>query len=497
MLGVLDPGAARALAVPARRLPQARRARARPTRRGLLVADKPDSHDICFVADGDNAGWLREKLGDRAPNRGGDIVDDATGEVLGSHEGTYGFTIGQRKGLRIGRARARRQAALRARHRAGLRHRHGRPARAAGRRPDRAAIRPRWCGTVPTAPGGHRPAARPRRRAPGRRCDDRRRARSRSSCSTRRTASRRARPRSSTTAPAWSARPRSPPPRSRRHRMSRRHRRRVDAGPGDDAARRTPRRCGSVLGELPDLPHLPELPGRGAAATMTGRGARGGRRARRRPAAGRLAAHRRRRASTTAGPASLLAQDLDAVEEQAQGVRRAFKVQVAGPWTLAATVEKPRGDKVLSDHGARRDLAQALAEGLRDARRRRTPPGARRGAAGRPGRRAGAARGAGAARCPTASGFGRHRTVAPARGLARRWPGCWPRSPTPEPSRGCTAARRRRRSTCSAAPVPGGSSVDLDAARRGDHDAARPRRSRPGRRSALGVVPSTEPDAAA
>ncbi len=72
-------------------------------RRGLLVADKPDSHDICFVADGDNAGWLREKLGDRAPNHGGDIVDDTTGEVLGRHEGTYGYTIGQRKGLRIGR----------------------------------------------------------------------------------------------------------------------------------------------------------------------------------------------------------------------------------------------------------------------------------------------------------------------------------------------------------------------------------------------------------
>lgn len=72
-------------------------------RRGLLVADKPDSHDICFVADGDNAGWLAEKLGDRAPNRGGDIVDDATGEVVGSHEGTFGYTIGQRRGLRIGR----------------------------------------------------------------------------------------------------------------------------------------------------------------------------------------------------------------------------------------------------------------------------------------------------------------------------------------------------------------------------------------------------------
>jgi tRNA-specific 2-thiouridylase len=75
-------------------------------RRGLLVADKPDSHDICFVAEGDNAGWLRDKLGERAPNHGGDIVDDATGDVLGRHDGTYAFTVGQRKGLRIGRPAA-------------------------------------------------------------------------------------------------------------------------------------------------------------------------------------------------------------------------------------------------------------------------------------------------------------------------------------------------------------------------------------------------------
>jgi tRNA-uridine 2-sulfurtransferase len=75
-------------------------------RRGLRVADKPDSHDICFVADGDNAGWLREKLGDRAPNHGGDILDDTSGEVVGHHDGTYAFTVGQRKGLRIGRPAA-------------------------------------------------------------------------------------------------------------------------------------------------------------------------------------------------------------------------------------------------------------------------------------------------------------------------------------------------------------------------------------------------------
>ena len=116
-----------------------------------------------------------------------------------------------------------------------------------------------------------------------------------------------------------------------------------------------------LLGELPDLPHLPELPGRGVTAAMTGRGLAvvEGLAADLQPAGWRLTDasgvdHRRAR--------SLLAQDLDTVEELAQGVVGAFKTQVAGPWTLAATVEKPRGDKVLSDHGARRELAQGLAE---------------------------------------------------------------------------------------------------------------------------------------
>jgi tRNA-uridine 2-sulfurtransferase len=76
--------------------------RAEAEERGLLVADKPDSHDICFVSDGDNAGWLREKLGERAPNHGGRIVDGGSGRELGRHDGTFGFTIGQRKGLRLG-----------------------------------------------------------------------------------------------------------------------------------------------------------------------------------------------------------------------------------------------------------------------------------------------------------------------------------------------------------------------------------------------------------
>ena len=65
--------------------------------RGLQVASKPDSHDICFVADGDNAGWLTEKIGPRP----GTIVDES-GEVLREHDGAYAFTIGQRRGLRLG-----------------------------------------------------------------------------------------------------------------------------------------------------------------------------------------------------------------------------------------------------------------------------------------------------------------------------------------------------------------------------------------------------------
>jgi methionine synthase II (cobalamin-independent) len=51
------------------------------------------------------------------------------------------------------------------------------------------------------------------------------------------------------------------------------------------------------------------------------------------------------------------------LEEQAQGYEGTLKLSVTGPWTLAATMERPRGDRVLADHGARRDLSQSLAEG--------------------------------------------------------------------------------------------------------------------------------------
>jgi tRNA-uridine 2-sulfurtransferase len=65
--------------------------------RGFAVATKPDSHDICFIPDGDTRGFLARRLGSRP----GPVVDTATGRTLGEHDGTYGFTVGQRRGLGV------------------------------------------------------------------------------------------------------------------------------------------------------------------------------------------------------------------------------------------------------------------------------------------------------------------------------------------------------------------------------------------------------------
>ena len=65
--------------------------------RGLAVADKPDSHDVCFIPDGNTRAFLAGRLGD-APGR--IVAQDGT--PVGTHDGAYGFTIGQRKGLRVG-----------------------------------------------------------------------------------------------------------------------------------------------------------------------------------------------------------------------------------------------------------------------------------------------------------------------------------------------------------------------------------------------------------
>jgi methionine synthase II (cobalamin-independent) len=119
-----------------------------------------------------------------------------------------------------------------------------------------------------------------------------------------------------------------------------------------------------ILGELPDFPHLPELPGRGVGADMTGRTAallvdmpvettacgwkfalRPGREQRR--------------------AASLLAEDLDAAQEAAEEYQGPFKIQLAGPWTMAATIELSRSQNpALADPGAVADLIASLAEGV-------------------------------------------------------------------------------------------------------------------------------------
>jgi methionine synthase II (cobalamin-independent) len=120
-----------------------------------------------------------------------------------------------------------------------------------------------------------------------------------------------------------------------------------------------------VAGELPDLPHLAELPARGPGADLTGRAAallvdipvevtpRGWRIAER-------PGRDMRRAR------SMLSSDLDAMEEVLDGYEGLLKVQLAGPWTLAATIEQPRSLKAaLADPGLVKDLAASLAEGAK------------------------------------------------------------------------------------------------------------------------------------
>ncbi|MEX2549274.1 MAG: tRNA 2-thiouridine(34) synthase MnmA [Nitriliruptoraceae bacterium] len=62
--------------------------------RGLRVASKPDSYDVCFIPDGDTAGYLEERI----PREPGPIVDEQ-GRELGQHGGVWRFTVGQRRGL--------------------------------------------------------------------------------------------------------------------------------------------------------------------------------------------------------------------------------------------------------------------------------------------------------------------------------------------------------------------------------------------------------------
>lgn len=115
--------------------------------------------------------------------------------------------------------------------------------------------------------------------------------------------------------------------------------------------------------EAPELPFLPELPARGVGSQIVGRGIAvlSGLGADLQPAGWRLTDAPGRdqlRARAT------LRDDLDQLEEVAQDYQGPFKIAIVGPWTLAASVERPRGDRLLADYGARRDLGQSLAEGI-------------------------------------------------------------------------------------------------------------------------------------
>lgn len=128
-----------------------------------------------------------------------------------------------------------------------------------------------------------------------------------------------------------------------------------------------------VAGELPELPHLPELPARGPWADITGRGIA--------LLVDLAAEYSVGRWSLTPRPGrdarraqSALARDLDAVEEVFGAEQQTIKLQVCGPVTLSATTELRSGERAVADAGARRDLADSLAEGvgvhLREVRRR-------------------------------------------------------------------------------------------------------------------------------
>ncbi|WP_159941859.1 MULTISPECIES: methionine synthase [unclassified Nocardiopsis] len=148
----------------------------------------------------------------------------------------------------------------------------------------------------------------------------------------------------------------------------------VGSWPGEDPdeAVRT------VLGELPGLPHLPELPARGVGADMVGR--TGGLLVEFpievQPSGWRVADTPGRDLGRAA---SLMSYDLDALTEHAHAFTGTLKVQVAGPWTLAASIELRNGQRLVSDPGACRDLAESHVEGvlahLSEVRRR--VPGAR------------------------------------------------------------------------------------------------------------------------
>lgn len=177
--------------------------------------------------------------------------------------------------------------------------------------------------------------------------------------------------------------------------------------PGDDLPE-TLRTVTGLLGDRPGVPYLPELPRRGVGADLVGRGAAllVDLHAEVQPSGWRLVDHPGRDARRAVG---FLHSDLDDLEEFSQGYSGPLKVQSAGPWTLAASLELHYGDRMLADPGACRDLAASLAQGLADhlAQIRKRVPGAelilQLDEPALPGVLTG--------NVPTASGFGRLRAV--------------------------------------------------------------------------------------
>lgn len=156
------------------------------------------------------------------------------------------------------------------------------------------------------------------------------------------------------------------------------------------------------------LPYLVELPARGPGADLIGRTAAQltGLGVDLQPAGWRLTDNSGRDASRAR---AFLREDLDVLAEVYDGYAGPLKVQVCGPWTLSATLALPRGERVVSDTGATRDIVQSLADTVVDqlAQIHRLVPGAavtvQWDEPGLPAVLAG--------RLPTASGFGRVRAV--------------------------------------------------------------------------------------
>ncbi|WP_338700812.1 methionine synthase [Streptomyces sp. Q6] len=151
----------------------------------------------------------------------------------------------------------------------------------------------------------------------------------------------------------------------------------VGSMPGGDAREAAKTVTGSFENAEQGTPFLAELPARGPGADMIGRtaGLLVDVYARVEPSGWRVGD---RPGRDTKRARSWLGEDLDALEEFTQGYEGPLKVQVVGPWTLAAALELRNGEAALSDPGACRDLAGSLAEGLREhlADVRRRVPGA-------------------------------------------------------------------------------------------------------------------------